>query len=323
MVKSAYKAIKAVQPRDVVVTGATTGNNYAFIEQLYAHGLKGHFDAIGTHTDTACLVDGPSRMYREPDGRLGRYIFSSYRETYEVMKRNGDGGKQIWMTELGWNTQDHSPGSCTTGVYAGQEAARRHRGRPGALPHGGLPVPAERPVHRRRLLVRPAGHPDQQVRRRLRPVPPQRQREARRGRVQGALARDHAQVVRRDHRRLRAAVRRQGAAGRPRLPQGDGDRRQGHRRRRRGHQGHRAADRRQVLPLLRRRPREDADPLGVARVAQRHVAQADVHRRGRRRQRGEHEPDGQEGPPPPEGRDGGHGRRHARGRDAPSASPAA
>ena len=81
MVKSAYKAIKAVQPRDVVVTGATTGNNYAFIEQLYAHGLKGHFDAIGTHTDTACLVDGPSRMYREPDGRLGRYIFSSYRET--------------------------------------------------------------------------------------------------------------------------------------------------------------------------------------------------------------------------------------------------
>ena len=121
MVKSAHAHIKAVQPNDIVVTGATTGNNYVFIEQLYAHGLKGHFDAIGTHTDTACLVDGPGRMYREPDGRLGRYIFSSYRETYEVMKRNGDGDKQIWMTELGWNTQDHSPGSCTAGVYAGKK----------------------------------------------------------------------------------------------------------------------------------------------------------------------------------------------------------
>ena len=31
MVKAAYPAIKAVQPHDVVVTGATTGNNMDFI----------------------------------------------------------------------------------------------------------------------------------------------------------------------------------------------------------------------------------------------------------------------------------------------------
>jgi hypothetical protein len=123
MVKSAYPAIKAAQPRDIVVTGATTGNNFQFIEQLYAHGIKGHFDAIATHTDTACLIDGPNREYREPDGRLGRYIFSSYREVYEVMKRHGDGGKQIWMTELGWATHSTAPNSCDTGVYAGKKAA--------------------------------------------------------------------------------------------------------------------------------------------------------------------------------------------------------
>jgi hypothetical protein len=123
MVKSAYPAIKAAQPRDIVVTGATTGNNYPFIEQLYDHGLKGNFDAIATHTDTACLIDGPNRLYREPDGRLGRYIFSSYREVHEVMKRHGDGDKQIWMTELGWATHSTAPTSCDVGRWAGQKAA--------------------------------------------------------------------------------------------------------------------------------------------------------------------------------------------------------
>ena len=123
MVKSAYPAIKAAQPADLVITGATTGNNYQFIEALYDHGLKGHFDAIATHTDTACLVDGPNREYREPDGRLGRYIFSSYREVYEVMKAHGDGDKQIWMTELGWATHSTDPTSCKVGAFAGQKAA--------------------------------------------------------------------------------------------------------------------------------------------------------------------------------------------------------
>ena len=123
MVKSAYPAIKAAQPSDVVVTGATTGNNYEFIEDLYDHGLKGHFDAIATHTDTACLIDGANRLYREPDGRLGRYIFSSYREIHEVMQRHGDGGKPIWMTELGWATHSTAPKSCDVGKWAGQKAA--------------------------------------------------------------------------------------------------------------------------------------------------------------------------------------------------------
>ena len=133
-----------------------------------------------THTDTACLIDGPSRKYREPDGRLGRYIFSSYREVHEVMKRHGDGGKQIWMTELGWSTQSTRAELLHDRRLRRQEAARRHRGRAGRVPHAGLPVPAERPVHRRRLLVRPAGHPGRQLARRLRPVPQQRHAPSRR-----------------------------------------------------------------------------------------------------------------------------------------------
>ena len=88
----------------------------------------------------------------------------------------------------------------------------------------------------------------------------------------GALARHRARALRRPDRPVGPADQGQRAPGRPRLPQGDGHRRQGDRPRRRRHQGHRAPDRRQVLPLLRRRQREDADPLGLARVAQRHEA---------------------------------------------------
>ena len=121
MVKAAYPAIKAAEPNDVVVTGATVGNNMDFIAELYRHGAKGSFDAVGVHTDTACLVDGPDFNYRDEQGRIGRYVFTGYREVHAVMARNGDGGKPIWMTELGWNTQSTAPGSCNVGMWAGQK----------------------------------------------------------------------------------------------------------------------------------------------------------------------------------------------------------
>jgi len=121
MVKSAYPAIKATQPHDIVVTGATTGNNFDFIEALYRHGVKGSFDAVGVHTDTACLVNGPDVHYRDEQGKIGRYTFTGYREVHAVMARHGDGDKPIWMTELGWNTQSDAPNSCNSGMWAGQK----------------------------------------------------------------------------------------------------------------------------------------------------------------------------------------------------------
>ena len=121
MVKAAYPAIKAAQPHDVVVTGATTGNNMDFVADLYAHGIKGSFDAVGVHTDTACLVNGPDDYYRDERGRIGQYTFSAFREVHAVMRRHGDGAKPIWMTELGWGTQSTAPGSCNVGKWAGQK----------------------------------------------------------------------------------------------------------------------------------------------------------------------------------------------------------
>ena len=121
LLKAAYPAIKAVQPGDTVVTGGLVGNDMDFVEALYAHGAKGSFDAVGVHTDTACLVDGPDFNYRDERGRIARYTFSAFREVHAVMSAHGDGAKRIWMTELGWNTQSTAPGSCSTGMWAGQK----------------------------------------------------------------------------------------------------------------------------------------------------------------------------------------------------------
>ena len=104
LLQAAYPAIKAVQPDDVVVTGGTIGNNMDFVAALYDHGAQGSFDAVGVHTDTACLTNGPDVYYRDERGRVGRYTFSAYREVHAVMSDHGDGAKPIWMTEIGWNT---------------------------------------------------------------------------------------------------------------------------------------------------------------------------------------------------------------------------
>jgi hypothetical protein len=116
LLRSAYPAIKAVQPGDVVVTGGMIGNDMDFLAALYANGAQGSFDAVGVHTDTACLTSGPDAYYRDERGRVGRYTFSAYREVHAVMADHGDAGRQIWMTELGWNTQG---GRCNVGEKAG------------------------------------------------------------------------------------------------------------------------------------------------------------------------------------------------------------
>jgi len=119
--RAAYPAIKAVQPDDVVVLGGLVGNDFAFLEQLYANGAAGAFDAVAVHTDTACLTDGPGHYYRDEAGRIGRYTFPAYREVHQVMADHGDGAKPIWMTEIGWNSQSRRKGSCNVGRWAGQK----------------------------------------------------------------------------------------------------------------------------------------------------------------------------------------------------------
>jgi len=119
MLQKSYAAISAGDPSATVLTGPTTGNNYAWIEALYARGAKGSFDGVSVHTDTACSIVGPDAFYRDPTGRIGQFSFLGYREVRATMLANGD-DKPIWMTEIGWGT---TSAVCASGDSAGKKAA--------------------------------------------------------------------------------------------------------------------------------------------------------------------------------------------------------
>ncbi len=118
MLKASYAKVKVGDPGATVLTGPTTGNNFAWIESLYARGAKGSFDGVSVHTDISCAVVSPDTFYREPGGRLGQFTFLGYREVRASMLANGD-DKPIWMTELGWSSTNGGPTSCARGPSAG------------------------------------------------------------------------------------------------------------------------------------------------------------------------------------------------------------
>ena len=116
--RAARRQRRAGDPRGL------TGNNHPFLEQLYAAGAKGAFDAVSVHTDTACGIAPPYDYYRAPDGRVSQYSFLGYQEVLRSMAAAGDGDKKLWMTEMGWSS---STAPCDQGVGR-PEGRRRQRG---------------------------------------------------------------------------------------------------------------------------------------------------------------------------------------------------
>ena len=123
LLRATYPVVKARDRTALVVSTGMVGNHFDFLQDLYDNGAAGSFDVVGVHTDTPCLIATPDFVYRETDGRIGRFAFTGYREVHHVMTRNGDGAKPIWMTEIGWNTSSTAPGSCRDGGGAGAKPA--------------------------------------------------------------------------------------------------------------------------------------------------------------------------------------------------------
>jgi WD40 repeat protein len=103
MLKAAYQAVKAVDPDALVISGglATTGEgsptavgDLAFLQGMYQAGVKGYFDALGSHP----YAFGHDPDYVDPWGlSLSRVV-----EQREVMVNSDDAETPIWITETGW-----------------------------------------------------------------------------------------------------------------------------------------------------------------------------------------------------------------------------
>lgn len=120
LLRAAGQRIRAADPAAQVISGGLAGGNVTFLDALYDAGMTGaDLDGIGVHMSTACRVDMPGVYYREPDGRIGQFAFTGYRELYQESVERGD-DKPIWMTEMGISTLTDT---CAEGAGAGNRAA--------------------------------------------------------------------------------------------------------------------------------------------------------------------------------------------------------
>lgn len=114
ILKAVYPAIKSVQPNSTVVAaglsrlpGSDSPPN--FLKQLYDAGAGGFFDAAAAHPYVF-----PGGLAADPEKG-----WSDVARMHEVMAAHGDGGKKIWMTELGAPT-GNSPDSVSPEEQAKQ-----------------------------------------------------------------------------------------------------------------------------------------------------------------------------------------------------------
>jgi hypothetical protein len=100
--KASYTSIKANAPQATVVAGSIAFNDQNFLQGLYAFGdIVGYYDAISLHPYCGAFPpdsagDG-SRTYKD-----------AVEQTIKTMAHYQQQDKPIWITELGWSSDDVS-----------------------------------------------------------------------------------------------------------------------------------------------------------------------------------------------------------------------
>jgi hypothetical protein len=120
LLKAAYPAFKAGSPGTPVVFGGVQYNDADWIRRAYDAGAKGSFDVLATHPYMG-IADAPPAT---PDDGT-QWTLTHVRAVHDLMAARGDGGKNIWFTELGWSTHanDANTPSWDRGVTEATQAA--------------------------------------------------------------------------------------------------------------------------------------------------------------------------------------------------------
>ena len=105
LLKAAYRSIKRADPNAYVLSAPLAQtvernqahlSDVAFLEEMYRHGAKPFFDILFANAYGFSLPpDDP------PDPNV--LNFSRVLLLREVMERNGDADKPVWLNEFGWN----------------------------------------------------------------------------------------------------------------------------------------------------------------------------------------------------------------------------
>ncbi|MDP2727649.1 MAG: hypothetical protein Q8P59_08905 [Dehalococcoidia bacterium] len=107
LLKTAYLRAKEADPQSIILAaplaptlGTPDGFNkddLTFLQEMYDHGARDYFDIMSVNAYG--LWTGPGDRRLDED----RTNFSRPLLVREIMVRNGDAGKAVWATEMGWN----------------------------------------------------------------------------------------------------------------------------------------------------------------------------------------------------------------------------
>ena len=113
MLRAAYPAIKAGDPRAKVVFGGNSDASPRWLAAAYRAGAKGAFDVMASH---------PYWGDAAPDDA---WLLMHATQLHALMARHGDGAKPIWFTEFGWSVHEDRPElpPWQRGVTADEQAA--------------------------------------------------------------------------------------------------------------------------------------------------------------------------------------------------------
>lgn len=103
LLRAAYPAFKAGDGTATVVFGGVSYNDDAWISAAYAAGAAGSFDIMATHPYMGIADASPQLA---DDG--SQYTLRHLSVVRDLMVRNGDGAKPMWLTEFGWSTHANS-----------------------------------------------------------------------------------------------------------------------------------------------------------------------------------------------------------------------
>jgi hypothetical protein len=133
LLKACYLAIKAADPQAIVVSAglAPTGTDdpvvampdMQFYEALYAAGGAPYFDVLGVHAPGYMNPPerSPDETEADPDLAVRWITFRHVEDVRALMVAQGDGDKQIAITEMGWTSD---PVNDAYSWYAVDEATR-------------------------------------------------------------------------------------------------------------------------------------------------------------------------------------------------------
>ncbi|MBI4491588.1 MAG: hypothetical protein HY690_02205, partial [Chloroflexi bacterium] len=119
LLKLAYQAAKAADPSITVVTAGLSPTGWnddtarpddTYLQWLYDAGMKGSYDVLGAHGNTQAPdptlaigtwkgCDGGARYCEH-----GSFYFRRIEQLRDLMVKNGDAARQIWLLEFGWTS---------------------------------------------------------------------------------------------------------------------------------------------------------------------------------------------------------------------------